>query len=302
MTNHKKYLDCDHPDLARSAQSWLDDNDFEDVNLDHLSEPEEKREFPGLSQGWSCNRKRVYQALDYPRSDFRWSAKTKFDSGNFFEAYWMSAVTSVWDIQDHILSDGGQRDVSIEIEGTEVQGHPDGILEHNGKEYIIECKSMSQAQFDARWNDTSVEKMVGPEGILQFDWQDDEHWNWWGNYVAQTLGYCAATEIPNILYLFVGRDHGVMCAYQSFEPRAWSKVKSRWGEVLRAIDAGELPSRPVSVQELRRSNKNVWKGSDSYPCAYCAWFRECHSDIDPTKEVDDVSGKSHLVVDNGGRA
>lgn len=298
MTNHKKYLDCGSPDLARSAQSWMNDNDFENVDLDHLSRPEERRDWPGLSQSWQCERKRVYQALGYDQAGFEWSAKQKFDIGHFIEAYWMNALRKVWDIEDDIFM--GQREVKLEIEGEEITGHPDGLLNDRGQKYLVECKSMSQPQFDASWNDTSVVTMINDQGVLAFDKSNEDHWNWWGSYIAQVHAYCKAMDVDDILFLFVGRDHGVESAYFEADPDIWARVEDRWRTVMNAYKAGELPPRPEGVQQLRADGQDVWKGADSFPCAYCSFYNECHSDLDAVRIVDDVSGKSYLLM-NGGK-
>lgn len=136
-----------------------------------------------------------------------------------------------------------QTTVKLTIAGKEIYGHPDGILVHEGKRYLLECKSMSSYSYE------------------KFDKGDIDD-----SYIAQVNAYMKALDLDACLFLALNKDNSVL----------GERVISASNEVVAALSnnmAVVIGSTPESLPE--RSCKPDSKGFYDWHATYCSYWKTC---------------------------
>lgn len=243
---------------------YLTENNFPDHDeiLNHYAEDakyvfdrqfgvKEERE-PGiyLSSIGKCLRQQAYklkgEQINGKEMDSR--AKMVFFQGDMAELaiIYLARLAGCW------VSDC-QR--SLKLEG--ITGHPDGVLSHDGKEYLLEIKSMSSY------------------GFAKFEKGDIDE-----SYIYQINAYMEALQLDSCLVVAMNKDSGVL-GEKVINKTDWvvSNIKKRIN-ILQNVN-GRLPAREHTPDD---------KGYLPWNCRYCSYFKTCY----PGSELV-LSGRSYKL-------
>jgi CRISPR/Cas system-associated exonuclease Cas4 (RecB family) len=211
-----------------------------------------------LSSIGHCPRKQAYQMHGEKPNGKKIDARAKmvFFQGDQIEA----VIVALAQLAGVDITSCGQDQMEVEFEG--VNGHPDGIVTHEGKKYLFECKSMSMYGF----KDFKAGKI------------DKAH-------LFQMNCYMQALSLDKAIYLAFDKNSG------HFEERIVDKSETLIAEAkeiignLRKTTKEKLPSRPYQ--------KNA-KGAYDWHCDYCAYSMTCW----PNTEYK-FNGKRNVLTDRG---
>lgn len=147
--------------------------------------------------------------------------------------------------------------VKFSVNGTEIEGHPDGICIDEEK-YLLEVKSMTSYGF---------EKFEAGE-------IDD-------GYVAQVNAYMESLGLTWCVFVAINKESGVMHEKILIkDPAIIEKIRKSLVSVLQSTTE-KLPEAPYKPNE---------KGLYPWNCLYCSWWGKCH----PTAEKV-LIGKSYKL-------
>lgn len=154
----------------------------------------------------------------------------------------------------------------IEYAGLKWKYRLDGILNIEGKKYIVEIKTVYGAGYN------SIENEPKPE----------HKW--------QALMYAIFENIPNIIILYVGRDNGHMVEYV-YEDMDLENVKfngkiERLRKLMQDIQDKSLPARDFSIvlknkggEYSEQFTRDKVKYRSDWRCGYCPYKLHCWEDV-----------------------
>lgn len=141
-----------------------------------------------------------------------------------------------------------QSTVKFSVNGSEIEGHPDGIVVEGTERLLLEVKSMTSYGF---------EKFEAGE--------IDE------GYLAQVNAYMETLGLSRCVFLAINKESGVMHEkIITKDPAVIEKIRKSLVSVLHSTPE-KLPEAP---------HKPDLKGLYPWNCLYCAWWGKCH----PTAE------------------
>lgn len=193
-----------------------------------------------LSSIGKCERAQAYKLLNYEEDgkEIDSRAKCTFWNGDQIETLLMMLARSAGlEVKSY-----GLNQKTVDIEG--IEGHPDGILEHNGKDVLVECKSMSSFSFK-RFQE---ENYIDP------------------TYQYQIQAYLYALGLDQCVIVGFNKDAGV------FHELIINKDQTIIYDVLRRIRSlkgatqENLPERPYQPDAR---NFLPWQ------CRYCNVYKTC---------------------------
>ena len=197
-----------------------------------------------LSSSGACARALAYRYLGYEPlgKEIDGRAKFTFFLGDLVEL----ALLKVAKLSGCYLFATGlqQIEMSINIEGVEIKGHPDGFLLDNGKLYLVECKSMSDYSFN-----------------------DFQKGNISEGYIAQVNMYMHILKLEKTVFVALGKNNSVI-GEQIVEKdeRIVNSIISKFKKVIKS-DKKHLPPR---------SYKPDKKGKLPWQCLYCSYWMHCY--------------------------
>ncbi len=208
------------------------------------------RDYLGGSRvGEPCARRLAYEVAHAPKDhgrDFDGGILRVFDAGHHLEALsvrWLREAG--FDLRDR-GSDGEQ--FGFAAAGGRLRGHADGVI-------------VAGPEVGLRWPALWEHKALG-----QKSWSDLVKRGLRSSkpvYFAQVQLYMAYLELDTALVTALNR--GTLALHHEavpFEPAEAQRLSDRAVDVLRAIEAGELPPR-------------VADGSDSHHCRFCPYAIRC---------------------------
>ncbi len=201
-----------------------------------------------LSLSGNCVRKLAYIHLDYPEEgkEIDSRAKITFFLGDLVEL----ALLKLAKLSGcYIFATGlNQIEVSINIDGVEIAGHPDGFLLHEGNLYIVECKSMSDYGFK------DFEK-----GKISYE------------YLAQVNMYMYALKLDKAIFVALDKNNSLLGErVVKRDNKIIKECLERFKKAIKATD-NNLPEREYKPDE---------KGKLPWQCGYCPYWRLCYPEAE----------------------
>jgi hypothetical protein len=197
-----------------------------------------------LSAIGKCVRQQAYNILNYEYKGKEVDSRSKmvFFQGDMAEL----AIVQLAKIAGCDIKSCGTDQGLIFLDGT--PGHPDGILGHEMRNYLLEIKSMSSYSF------SDFQKGILDEG-----------------YIWQINSYLEATGLLWCVVVALNKDSGVL-AERVIEKDMdiVKKIKARIS-LLNGLNSNDLPERPHSAND---------KGILPWQCLYCPFWGICWPDAE----------------------
>ena len=227
-------------------------------------EEKEERELR-LSLSGHCVRKLAYLHLGFPEEgkELDSRAKITFFLGDLVELALLKLAKLAG---CYIFATGlNQLEISIKINEVEIKGHPDGLLLHEGKLYVVECKSMSDYGF-----------------------KDFEKGNVSYEYLAQVNMYMHVLNLDNAVFVALDKNNSLLG--EKIVKKDEKIVKECIERFKKAISSTDdnLPERDYKPDD---------KGKLPWQCSYCPYWRLCY----PEAERVLVVNHYELFIKKGGQ-
>jgi len=221
-----------------------------DVALVARNRRQQPRDYLGGSRiGEPCARKLVYEVTHTPKDegrDFDGAILRIFDAGHQFETLSISWLRGAgFDLRTE-RADGGQ--FGFEAAGGKLRGHIDGVIVAGpdvGLRWPVlwEHKALNAKS----WNDLVKRGLCASKPV----------------YFAQVQLYMGYLELETALVTALNKDtealhHEVV----GFDPPCAQALSDKAVDILRAAEAGELPTRIAAAR-------------DFYLCRMCAYAERC---------------------------
>lgn len=198
-----------------------------------------------LSSAGKCARQLAYKyhGFDKEGKTMDGRARLIFWTGDLAE----NTIVSLAKLSGCVVTGTGlnQVTVSININGANIKGHPDGILVDNAEMYLIEIKSMSSYAFE-RFEAGEI---------------SDE-------YIAQVNCYMHALGLNKCVFVALNKENGILkeCIIEYDKAIVEKSIKNLGAVLISAPD--NLPARPEwAVPDA--------KGFITWKCLYCAYWGKC---------------------------
>ena len=137
--------------------------------------------------------------------------------------------------------------VKLDVDGTLIEGHPDGFLIGSDMTRLVECKSMNSFAFE-RFENGDI---------------DD-------SYYAQINTYLEATNLDECVMVAMNKDNGVVKENIVFrDPVLINTIKTKLSLVLKS-SRETLPDAPADLDADA-------KGFYPWNCLYCAYWGHCRT-------------------------
>lgn len=200
-----------------------------------------------LSSCGKCPRQLAYNFLGFERigKELDGRARMTFFQGDLVE---LTLMTLARLAGCNLIGTGfNQIVVKLDIDGTLVEGHPDGFLIGSDMTRLVECKSMNSYAFE-RFEDGEI---------------DD-------SYYAQINAYLEATNLDECVMLAMNKDNGVVKENIVFrDPVLINSIKNKLSIVLKSTK-DTLPPAPADLSPDA-------KGFYSWKCLYCNFWGTCRT-------------------------
>ncbi len=209
-----------------------------------------------LSSIGKCIRQNAYNILGTPPNgkEIDSRAKMVFFQGDMVEL----AIINLAKIAGCKIEDCGLSQKTVEIDG--IQGHPDGVVEHEGEKYLLEVKSMSSYAF---------QKFESKKTNLEEDLVDGLGISYWYQFNA----YMHALGLNKCIFVALNKDSGIMQErIYSIDQGIVKKIKNNIFILkgLQEYPEHELetifPGRPYTPD---KNNELPWM------CLYCSHWKTC---------------------------
>lgn len=196
-----------------------------------------------MSECGHCPRQLTYKYLNYPAAELPVWLETSAREGKLHEGWLLDQLRA-----DDIAVYGEQDYLSIDNSLFLLEGHIDGYENDHGIERIVECKTMSQGEYQ-RWS---------TQGLEAFP-----------QYAAQITAYMTASGLPCRLIVKnrnTGTTHGLdsrdTAYFFSTTPMVMADILHTLSLVAQAIQAGKL-------------YEGVQFDPDSLECKRCRYAMLC---------------------------
>ena len=207
---------------------------------------EEKKGTLRLSSSGKCARQLAYQYHGYEKTGKKMDGRSKivFWTGDLSEL----TIIALAKLSGCSVSGTGlnQIQVSIDVDGNKIKGHPDGVLFDESGIYLIEIKSMSSYVFE-RFENGEV--------------PDD--------YLYQINCYMKALGLQKCVFVALNKESGVMKEMiLDYDESKYQFARVNLLKVLKSTEF-DLPLPPKDLQDPDK------KGFYSWKCLYCAYWATC---------------------------
>jgi len=198
-----------------------------------------------LSSAGRCARQVAYAYHGFEKKGKEIDARAKlvFWTGDLIEL----TVVNLAKLAGCVLLHTGQDQltVSLPVNGTFAIGHPDGIFLEDGKNYLLEVKSMSSFSY------AKFEKGEIDEG-----------------YISQINAYMSALNLDACAFIGLNKDNGMM---HELIVRKSQKEVEKLTKNLTAVAHSTPEKLPPPPAELEANEKGVFP----WNCLYCAFWVHC---------------------------
>lgn len=221
-----------------------------------LGERQEKQRTIRLSSIGRCLRQQAYNVLGVEENGKQIDSRARmiFFAGDMAEL----AIIQVAKLAGCDITDCGADQKTIVLDG--VDGHGDGVLHEDGKNYLVEVKSMSSYGFK------DFERGVLDDG-----------------YRFQINAYMSALGLSQAIVVALNKDAGVLAEMiVSIDPVIVADIKARI-KLLKGVSKENLPPQPFKPNE---------KGWLPWNCLYCSFWGTCW----PKAQKILVAGKYKLAI------
>jgi len=207
-----------------------------------------------MSSCGKCPRQLAYKFLGIPTEgkEIDGRAKLIFFAGDLCEL----VITNLAKLAGVILTATGLNQIHLEgkVGEVNVTGHPDGMVLHEGKWYLFECKSMSDYAFDRFQKDSYLDP----------------------SYIAQVNIYMHKLDLNQCVVVGYDKNSGVM--HEIIITKDPEVVKAAIANLQAVVDSTEakLPARPYVADE---------KGFMPWMCMYCHAYKTCLIDTGMAEKV-----------------
>ena len=196
-----------------------------------------------LSSCGKCPRSQAYSLYEYSIEgkgiDHR--AKMIFWLGDMIEMTIVSLAQAAGVKLEGVGLD--QKTVTLKVGDAEINGHPDGIVTHEGKDYLLEIKSMSSFAYKKF-----------ESGII-----DD-------TYMAQVNIYMHCLGLDECIFVAMAKDSGTLGELRLKKDNdIVAKVKQNLTTILKS-NADDLPAGQFTFNEKKLYPWN---------CLYCNYWGHC---------------------------
>ena len=140
--------------------------------------------------------------------------------------------------------------VTLPVNGSIIEGHPDGMLLHNKELFLIEIKSMSSFSF-RRFEDGYIDP----------------------SYICQVQSYMHCLGLSRCVFVALNKDNGVMQErIIEKDEQVLEKIRGTIKAVLHSTPE-ELPEPP---EEFNKDAKGIYP----WNCLYCAYWGHCRTNAE----------------------
>mgnify|MGYP000563042822 CR=1 FL=1 len=169
-------------------------------------------------------------------------AKIVFWTGDLTEM----TIISLAKLAGVTLTATGLEQIKVELPVSKevtAEGHPDGLLIHQNKIYLMEIKSMTSYAFE------------------RFQWGDIDQ-----SYLVQVNCYMEALGLDACCFVALNKESGVLSErVVTKKPEIIADVRKKVSEII-ASTPENLPERPYQPDE---------KGFYPWQCRYCSYWGHC---------------------------
>jgi len=203
-----------------------------------------------LSQIGKCLRQQYFMAKKYPAEKLQPRAKMTFLFGDIVEAIVVALIKS-----SGINLHSEQKEVCLD----EIKGHIDGIITINNKDYLFECKSMSDGNF----------KKLEAVGL-----SDDF------GYLSQTNSYMHCLNIDKCLLIAVNKNTGHIAEVEiNKSEEIVSRIKNDINILKKSLKNNKLPPRKYEPVLEKSKGGHTGRMILPIPCSYCAYKNFCWENL-----------------------
>lgn len=198
-----------------------------------------------LSSAGRCARQVAYAYHGFEKKGKEIDARAKlvFWTGDLIEL----TVVNLAKLAGCVLLNTGQDQltVSLPVNGTFAVGHPDGIFLEDGKNYLLEVKSMSSFSY-AKFEQGEIDE----------------------GYIAQINAYMEALKLEACVFIGLNKDNGMMHErIVKKNPKVVESLTKNLASVAHSTPE-KLPPPPA---ELEANEKGVYP----WNCLYCPYWVHC---------------------------
>jgi len=185
----------------------------------------------------------TYHGIERKGKEMDSRAKQIFFAGDLVEL----AVIGVGRLAgcEMIATGLSQITVKLPVNGSVIEGHPDGMLLHNKELFLIEIKSMSSFSFKR-----FEEGYIDP------------------SYIAQVNAYMECLGLKRCVFVAMNKDNGIL---QERIIERDEEVVKRVRETIYTV----LHSTPDELPEPPEEYSPDAKGHYPWNCLYCAYWGHC---------------------------
>lgn len=210
-----------------------------------MAKGEDRAGSVSLSQAGKCARQIAYNYHGYEKNgkEIDGRARMIFFQGDLVE---LTLMTLAKLAGCPIVGTGlNQINITLDVNGVLINGHPDGFLIGSDMTRLVECKSMASYAFD-RFENGEV---------------DD-------SYAAQINAYLEATNLDECVLVAMNKDNGIVKETVIYrDPILINKIKDNLNKVLISTKEA-LPDQPI---ELNADAKGMYP----WNCLYCSYWKTC---------------------------
>lgn len=226
-----------------------------------LSHPKPDRHPIGISMAGKCVRQISYAAREYP----------KYDHPNISQ--FRNALTLELGSRAHEIAQkyivglyDAEREVTLESNGVTIHGHIDGLVNSNGKIFLVEIKTMNEFSYK-RFK-------TGQDDYIDRSYQYQAH-----TYIKALRK--AAVDVAGVIFLAISRS--TLETSQRCEP-----YDDEMGHEGRDNLMLGVLRRPETLPRLKSNISNGQEHQLDWRCSYCPYWRECWAEFNVRPDEEQV--------------
>lgn len=203
-----------------------------------------------LSQIGKCYRQQWYMAKKYPSEPLQPRAKMTFLFGDIVEAVMVALIKAsgihLHSEQKEVVFDG-------------IVGHIDGIVTVDGRDYLFECKSMSDGNF----------KQLTSVGL-----GDDF------GYLSQVNSYMHCLGLDRCILMAVNKNTGHIAEVEVHKDnKLVTNIKKGIKLLKSCLNTDKLPPRKYEPVLEKSKGGHTGRMILPIPCSYCAYKNFCWENL-----------------------
>lgn len=205
-----------------------------------------------MSSCGKCARQLAYAFHGIEKKGKEQDARSKlvFFTGDLIEL----VITNLAKLAGVVMTATGLNQLTLtgKVGETAVTGHPDGMVLHEGKWYLFECKSMSSYSFERFQKDSYLDP----------------------SYISQTNIYMHKLDLDACVVVGYDKDSGVM--HEVIVKKDSEVVKRAVANLQTVVDSTPetLPEPPAELNYDQETGFYPWN------CLYCSYWGHCRTNAE----------------------